>query len=325
MLLVFTAGSGTAWGVHLLTATGEVQGELYFEYFPIFIFMITAGMVFNYKAELIRQERMKAVSEATSSISGELRVPLQIIRTGAIGLRKYLPELVRGYRLARQNGLPITPIEDQHLDALAEVPERVETEIEHALAVTSMLLMNAGELPIDSTEMKVCSISSCIDQALRRYPFRSERERARVVWRKGRGFEFRGAENLMVHVLLNLIKNALESVSAKGQGNVYLELRTGDEYNSILVRDTGNGLPHLVLNQLLNQKTVNGAETLRGTSFRFCNMVAEAFGGKISAESEHRKFTSITIRLPVIQPEAEGADSADSENLQEDPPREITA
>jgi two-component system CAI-1 autoinducer sensor kinase/phosphatase CqsS len=155
-----------------------------------------------------------------------------------------------------------------------------------------------------------------------RYPFRSERERARVVWRKGRDFEFMGAENLMVHVLLNLIKNALESVSAKGQGNVYLELREEDEYNSILVRDTGNGFSPTVLNQLFSQKPVQGAETLRATSFRFCTMVAEAFGGKISAESEYGKFTSITIRLPALQQESDGVEE---ESEAEDAPQAIRA
>ncbi len=307
LLVLYVVGSAAALGVFAVTVPEGMQTEFYFEYFPVLVFLVLGGMVFNYKAGMIRQERMRAVTAAANSLSKELRPPLQMIKRGSVSLRHFLPQLIDAYGKAQHAGLDVVDLDANHLKAVGDVPQQIETEIEHTLAVVSMMQMNAGEFPLHSIELGPCSISHCINEALRRYPFKSDRERARITWRKDNDFMFNGSVNLMTHVLLNLTKNALQAVSLKGTGKVLFEVAATPQGNVIKIRDQGVGMPKQVVSRLFETygnhvTTPEGA----GSGLRFCAAVIDRFGGTISARSEPGEFTEVIIMLPVMPDQPHG-------------------
>lgn len=299
LLVLYVLGSAAALGTFALTMPDGMKTEFYFEYFPVLVFLVLGGMVFNYKAGMIRQERMRAVTATANSLSKELRPPLQMIKRGSVSLRHFLPQLIDAYDKAQQAKLNVTTLDANHLKAVGDVPDQIETEIEHTLAVVSMMQMNAGEYPLHDIELSPCSISHCIDEALRRYPFKSDRERARITWRKDRDFMFLGSVNLMTHVLLNLTKNALHAVSMKGTGKVFFEVAVTDTSNVVRIRDQGAGLPRQTAARLFDPYGAHTAESEgAGSGIRFCAAVIERFNGAIAAHSEPGEFTEVVITLP---------------------------
>jgi two-component system CAI-1 autoinducer sensor kinase/phosphatase CqsS len=151
LIVLFVLGSLLACGTFALINPEFVNLQVYLEYFPIFVFVILAGTIFNYKAEFIRQERLRAINEAAISMSNQLRAPLQMIKTGAASLTKYMPQLVEGMELAKKHHHPLGDIDPGHLRAVSDVPGKIDTEIEHALAVVDMLLVNSGSAPGDTS------------------------------------------------------------------------------------------------------------------------------------------------------------------------------
>lgn len=300
LLCIFLLGTLLAWLAYFATVTGPMVDVLiYFEYFPVFMFALVGGMIFNYKMGYIQQERLLAVREAASTLSSELMAPLQSVRTGAVSLTKFVPSLIHSHQVAAERNLPVSPIEPAHLTALGEMPERITTEVEHALTVVDMVMMNAEGSSALIRDRRPCRMSHCIDQAVRRYPFKSDREKARVVVRAEGDFLFLGNEKLMVHLLLNLMKKALRAVAEKGIGNVCLIARTGDAYNHLVVRDTGSGTPDYLLARMFDrQADLDADRGLLSSGLSLCKAVVESWGGAIDARSEVGSYTEIVITFP---------------------------
>jgi signal transduction histidine kinase len=147
-----------------------------------------------------------------------------------------------------------------------------------------------------------CSMVHCVEAALRRYPFVSVRERALVHWHSGPDFEFRGSELLTIHVIFNLLNNALRHIAQAGKGEIWIELRSGPADNSLVFRDTGTGihpevLPHIFTRYYAWTKDEKDPETT-GIGLAFCREVAQASGGDIVCRSRLGEYTEFVIGLP---------------------------
>lgn len=277
------------------------------EHLPIFAFALVVGITTNVTSEILRLERLKAMLAITSNIAHEMRTPLLGIKSGAKGLRKHLPALVGGYEAARQAGLAVPDIRQAHLDAMVGVLTRIENEIDHSNVIIDMLLMNTRTretYPISSD----CSMMACVENALQRYPFTSEHERERVHWHRDIDFRFRGDELQMVHVLFNLMKNALFFIAKAGKGEIDIRLERGLHGNVLRFRDTGTGIPPEILPHVFTRfyswsaDGNNGEGT--GVGLSFCSSVVEAFGATIKAESRLGEYTEFILTFPETEKNA---------------------
>ena len=233
------------------------------------------------------------------SIAHELRTPLLGIRAGAAGLSNYLPTLIEAYQLAQAQGLPVESIRTAHLDSLRGVLERIDSEARQSNAIIDMMLVNARSAGAIKQALQPCSMATCVETALRRYPF-SDDERRRVSWDKGDDFSFRGVELLMVHVLFNLIKNALRHIVHAGKGEIRLRIEAGDRHR-LIVRDSGGGIPSDVLPHIFERfytSTGDDAVLGAGIGLAFCHDVMLAFGGTISCESVLGEYTRFELNFP---------------------------
>lgn len=298
----FVLGSGLA--IVAFTLTSEISFTAYdhYEYLAIALFAVVAGVVSNYDSERIRIEQERAMLATAGSIAHELRTPLLGIRAGASGLARYLPTLIEAYQLAQQHELPVNAIRTAHLDALKSVLERIDAEARHSNAIIDMLLVNARVTGAVAQESVVCSMSRCIEIALARYPF-SEHERAQVSWQAGADFEFRGVELLMVHVLFNLVKNALRHIGKAGKGEIMIRTETSPDANRLIVRDTGGGIPPETLPHIFRRfyTSVGDSDSVLGTGIglAFCRDVMSSFGGTIECSSVHGEFSEFVLTFPL--------------------------
>lgn len=233
------------------------------------------------------------------SIAHELRTPLLGIRAGAAGLANYLPTLIDAYQAARDGGLEVAPIRTAHLDSLKGVIERIDGEARHSNAIIDMLLLSARPVGAAAHDLRPVSISACVEAALQRYPF-TEAERA-LVSREGDGdFSFRGVELLMVHVLFNLIKNALRHIDGAGKGEIRIRIETEPGLR-LLVRDSADGIPPEVLPHIFQRfYSAAGDDGVLGAGIglAFCRDVMESFGGAITCRSRQGEFSEFELSFP---------------------------
>lgn len=306
LIIQFVLGTGMAWFFYSLSANYAQIHVEYWEYLSIYLFAIVGGGLLNFSAEMVQKERLSAMLTAASNIAHELRTPLLGIKSGASGLQHYLPTLLETYRMAKEQGLAVEPIRTVHLHSMHGVLERIEGEADHSNIIIDMLLMNArmdGDMP---ERLSDCSIGQCVETALRRYPFASERERQLVKWdNAGTDFNFRGVELLMVHVLFNLLKNALYHVARADKGGVSIRLEKMPHGNVLIFRDTGTGIPSEVLPHIFTRfyswSPDNNNGLGAGIGLAFCRNVMESSGGTIRCQSEPGEYAEFTLTfLPEV-------------------------
>lgn len=301
LIVHFILGVGLAIAAYALTSDISLLAFSYYEYSSIALFAVAIGAVSNYDSERIRIEQERAMLATAGSIAHELRTPLISIRSGAAGLGKYLPILLQAYQQAREHKLPVEAIRTAHLDALQGVLQRIDLEVYHSNAVIDMLLVNVKLTGDISRELTDCSMAHCIATALQRYPF-SEDERVLVSWNAQEDFVFKGVELLAVHVLFNLIKNALRHIGKARKGRIFIGLQTSKKSNRLIFKDTGGGIPPEMLPHVFvrfytstdNTDSVLGA----GIGLAFCREVMQSFGGGIECNSVFGEFSEFILTFP---------------------------
>ena len=273
------------------------------EYIPIFLFAIAMGIIVNYSGEKLRAERQHAMLATAAMVAHELRTPLLSVKTGASGVQKHLPILLGAYRSAVDHKLIAGSIRAAHLESMAGVLDRIEAEADRSNTVIDMLLYTIRGTGMQDKDFIACSMARCVETAVRRYPFNSDRERGLVHWEQGTDFSFLGAEMLMVHVIFNLMKNALHHIAASGKGVITIRLEAGEEVSRLIFRDTGPGIPAEVLPHIFRRYyswPTHGEGTIEatGVGLSFCREVVEAFGGTIECRSRVNAYTEFTITFP---------------------------
>ncbi len=267
--------------------------------------VILAGCIFAHKKEQIQHEKIQTIKTIGASIAHELRTPLRTISSAASGIKSYLPALIQTYNQAKTANLPAPNIEPTHLKTLSNACDDIEAETQAAFTVINMLLINVAQSSnISAENFKRQSITHCINEALRRYPF-DIGERALVNYEPTHDFIFKGDELLTVHILFNLLKNALYQIKAANKGEIFIDTKLGSKYNELHFKDTAKGISAKVLPHIFDRfftQTYHGT----GTGLAFCKMVMEASGGKIFCNSVEGEFAEFVLYFPVLSSSALG-------------------
>jgi signal transduction histidine kinase len=263
---------------------------------PILIFALTGFFGLAYGDNLIAREKLKAAASLASQVAHECRTPLTGIRFEADGCERLLARL------------PDSPIRDK----LTASHRRVRQHITAANSVIDLLLTNVAQHHRGAPAAELHSMSKIVSMALERYSFKpNQREIVRT--NLAEDFEFRGSDLLMTHVLFNLLKNGLRAIEARDGDENYLsiELRRSADTNTIVITDTGDGIPPEILNYVfIPFVSAQRPGVGTGLGLSFCRMIIEGAGGTISCRSKVNVGTSFTIELPVIQPAIENAAAA---------------
>ncbi|MGB7756441.1 MAG: HAMP domain-containing sensor histidine kinase [Salinisphaera sp.] len=301
-LILSIAGALLAWIVFIaIGGSLQVQSDIPLPVLiAVYLFGLVAGSAFNYKSELVAREKLAAITDAVGTMAHELRTPLLGIRSGARGLNAYLPTIIEGYELARQHSLPVRPIRRAHFQQMQSVLDRIHTESEYTSAVLDMLLVNSSRAAIDRSVFESVSIADCVTTALERYPFHSARERAWVEKAGGPDFRFHGSELLMVHVLFNLLKNALYHLARNNEGGIAIwTSRSASGINQLHFRDTGPGIRPEILPRIF-ERFYSGMPRGQGTGIglAFVRLVIDSFGGHIRCASVLGEYTEFIMSFP---------------------------
>lgn len=261
-------------------------------------FSIVIGTVFSRNKEKIIYEKLHSM-RSLAGIVHELRTPLATLQNTINGIKRYFKPLINGYLLAAKNNLPVENIRPQHFETLSTILDDAETEIHYSNTIIDMLLIKINTTQGKNISLESCSMTHCINEAIRRYPFSSEQEMRLIHWEAHNDFIFYGKELLMVHVLFNLIKNALFYINVARKGEIKIWLEQKRKYNELHIQDTGKGVPKDILPKLFTLFFTT-SENGTGLGLAFCKMVMVNFGGNISCKSQEGVFTEFVLKFPNI-------------------------
>lgn len=233
------------------------------------------------EAERLIQEslhkQLHSANLISASIAHELRTPLMTINNNITALKINLPA---------SNQFVLDKV------------QAVKKEINKANECINMLLMNIREIHLDKLE--ACSIQSCISEAIERFPYSNSQDIQLIVFNQDeQDFSFMGDRTLMVHVLFNLIKNAVYFIHRAEKGKIYISTAHDQHYNYLYFEDTACGIREANLNKIF-ERFYTTTDVGSGVGLSFCKLAIEKFGGSIDCSSVEGEFTKFTIRLPKL-------------------------
>ncbi|MCC5791903.1 MAG: HAMP domain-containing histidine kinase [Legionellaceae bacterium] len=297
--LLLLSGWLLATVCYVMLAPHLYFSEAHIEMLLVMVFVVIAGATFNYKTTMFQQQRLAGMAVAAGMIAHELRTPLLGIKSGAQVLARYAPEVMEGYRLAREHGLMDSGIRNHRLQQLTGVSERIVHETLYANTIIDMLLVKAGQgRALKNCVFSRCSMADCLQDAIARYPFKSKWEAEAVYWQGD--FSFSGEPLLMQHVLFNLLKNALYAISVAQKGEIRIWTEAGEKGNRLIFQDTGKGMTPAQLRKLFHHFYTT---TFMGTGIglSFCKLVMQRFRGDIRCESKLGEYTRFILSFPLYQ------------------------
>ncbi len=259
-----------------------------------YVGVFLVGLIFAYNKENIKKEKLRTIVTIAESIAHELRTPLQTIAAGAEGIKLFFPKLTETYAIAKNAKLPIPKIDESHYNSLTKSLDNILSEVNSSFTFINMLLINANETGV-SSKYETCSILECINLALSRYPFDSG-ECELVVVENQSDFNFKGDQELMIHVIFNLLKNSLYYIKAANKGKIFIRIKCDQRFNKLYFKDTGKGISKKILPHVFERffsHTYHGT----GIGLAFCKLVMKNFGGDIVAKSIEGEYVEFIMHF----------------------------
>jgi len=244
-------------------------------------------------------EKLNSMRSLSRSIAHELRTPLGALENSFVGIRRYLPILIKSYHTAHEAKLIKEEIRPDHIETLKNILDESQLEIQYSHMVIDTMLSNVNQAKVPQ-KLERHSISHCIENALARYPFTNEHHKKIVHWNRHPDFYFKGEEILFIHVLFNLLKNALYFIDKAQKGEIKIWLEKGSEYNYLHFQDTGTGISEDNLKRLFTRFHSTERHG-SGLGLAFCKNVMQNLGGDIKCYSQEGTFTEFVLNFPALR------------------------
>lgn len=251
---------------------------------------------------MVQTEKLRAASAIGANLAHELRTPLASIGALSKGVANLLPVLTDAYDKAKDSGIRVEPLRRSQLDRLNDALASIRNEVEYSNTIIDMLLVNTADKPLSDVETDRFGVADAIQESVNRYPFNNRRERELITVAVDRDFEVVAPRLLVIHVLFNLIKNALYFVQKAGKGAIEIRSSVVDGQGQISVHDTGIGIPaaikpHIFERFYTTTHTGQGA----GIGLSFCHLVMDSIGGSITCESQEGEYTTFVLTFPEVR------------------------
>ncbi|MCF6169582.1 MAG: ATP-binding protein [Bacteroidales bacterium] len=228
--------------------------------------------IYNQK-ELENKYKMATIGEMTARLAHEIRNPITGIANAAEILVEHVPE-------------------DENKPVLEEIRRQAERVNN---AISNMLRF--------SKSTNITLEKNDINEIIRNLVFfvKNQTHHKKVEFKKELQENiplFRFDQEKIENVLLNLVLNAIQSISEAGTVTFKTAFDTGKKQVIITVEDTGAGIPGPILKDIFNPFFTTRTEGT-GLGLAIARENVEKHKGKIWAESEESKGTKFFITLPI--------------------------
>ncbi len=295
-------GVTTAVSLYFLTTPAPVFNDNFTVTVINIIAMLICCIFILRKKDKIQNEKFEALNSFGSTVAHELRTPLSAIRNGVEGIKVYLPDLVDAYKKAREANLSVEHIRKDQLASLEKCVGNIEAESNLANLTINILLANVRQSKLAQSEVKRFLASALVGEALERYPMPSE-QRVLIHVNNEHDFMIQGDEELLTHVVFNLLKNALYYIEAAQKGEITIWFNSDDkDFHHIHFKDTSQGITPEDLPRIFDRfytRRYHGT----GIGLAFCRTVMRVHKGNIICQSVLGEYAEFIISFPKIEQE----------------------
>lgn len=243
-----------------------------------------------------REERLKVLSSMGGMIAHELRTPLAGITFGMSTIKKNLTNLIDVYNAwsADRNEEPISP---QKLGTLEQVCKDIQLSLAQVDNTIDTVLAGFNPSKVSENKLEKINIDELFNIFLYQYPL-SEHERQLIDVKYCDTLIAKGVPQVILHILSNLVKNALYSIQEVGKGEISLCAIERKNIIEIHVKDTAKGIPKDQIEKIFEPfYTTKDTATSIGMGLYFCKLAIESMGGKIFCESESDEYADFVLQL----------------------------
>ncbi len=220
-------------------------------------------------------EKIKWHQNIANIVAHEIRVPLSSIFLSCKALR--------------------SKISEENFSEIKNIQSHIEKLTLQAQITIDMIFFQLGN-NIKKDEQDKCSLHECLEVAFLEYPF-EKGEREKIQFETKFDISFIANKRLFIHVLFNLIKNALYAIRDSGKGCIFITI--DPSLNQLRFKDTAIGLcPNKskeIFKEFYTTKS-NGT----GMGLFFCEKTILQMGGSISCTSKKGDFTEFSITFPQL-------------------------
>ncbi len=266
---------------------------------PMYLLGFALSIGLMRKKDAIEKMKLKGVLSLAHCMAHELGTPLMSLKLNIASLKRILPKLLPAFS-EKEDDKSMQSVSPSVLRRLPSVLNNMEQDIHSATSVTRILLINAEEGRHNKLKYEKNSMYDCIKEALRTYPYPTGFTRRIVDWRLSSDFDFYGDKQLMVHVFLNLLKNAIRAIAESRKGNIVIWNERKGQFNYLYFKDTALGVSKEALRRLFSSFFSTYKEGT-GLGLYFCKNTLESFSGEINCRSVEGEYMMFILKLPVIR------------------------
>ena len=259
----------------------------YIELIVIYGFINSSCLVLNFRSMFLKIQKWQTLRFISAKISHEIGTPVASVSVIGSSLVDLLDDPDMSYPEIRV--------------VLKENLLKIASQAEHIKTIIDIMLYNAGRGNIDRRKFLTVSIAECIEEAVEKYPYikHNLNQKIRVVLMDN--FLLDTNKYLFINLLFNLIKNSIAAINRKGEGDIIITAQAGPKWNTLTVRDTGDGIPDNIKPAIFDELTSTYQdETNVGLGLSFVKSLITAMKGNISVNSKYGRFTEIILHIPKI-------------------------
>nr|WP_237362366.1 hybrid sensor histidine kinase/response regulator [Vibrio marisflavi] len=184
-------------------------------------------------------------------------------------------------------------------DILSDI-EKGSAAIQRGRQLIDIILREVSDSSLTKEPAVDYSIRKVIEQAINRYGFESSSIQQRVIFGKSPDFVAKLNDTLFHFVLFNLLRNAIYYFDSYPDSQIHISTKQGEHENCVVFRDNGPGIDPNVLPKVFEDFFTHDKNGGSGLGLGYCQRVMQAFGGRITCESELGSFTEFKLYLPVV-------------------------
>ncbi len=227
--------------------------------------------------KLIQSEKMASIGFLSSSLAHEMNNPLNIIKAGVYGIKRYLT----------------AHLKKEHLSGIEQMIKDVNNGVLRTTKIVDSLDMYSNFSPLDD----VCYINSIMDVSVSTLEPKVK-SNITIVKEYDKDISAISANpHLLHHTFLNLLTNAAEAIEGKGEIRIKTkQLKKGID---VLIKDNGKGMEASIINKISDPffSTKSTGEGIGMGLFLVYNNI-KSLGGDIVFSSAPGKGTTVRIFFP---------------------------
>lgn len=224
--------------------------------------------------------QIRTLDNMSGTMAHEINHSIVSMRFCALRLRKSIPLLLQHYREHSRQISPDKAINEVDLKALSDLAARLE---ENASRTKNTIQIIQTKIKTGAIEGESAAISmrAAAQEALNS-GFADILHTQTAIKIQGSDFSVMAEKGPIVHVFINLLKNAVEALSVIKDPKVLIELDAGAQ--TVKIIDNGPGISKEIISHIFDENFTtkkNGA----GKGLHFCRLIIEEFDGTLSCQS----------------------------------------